>query len=488
MDIPMAQARQTKIERAKKEGAQTVFKAFLSHRYHSPDINSCFFRLFAERAQVQFSVDRGTIATNVTRLERLVRDVDAFIGLYSFSREGGERPRRAELEEAARYFNLELDLAIRSRKPAIVFVDSRYGAVIDPPSSIMRCDFDWQEMTSSAPSMRAEILRSRFHDFCEEVETALAYARAYARARKVEARTKVAILLPPGDSSSGGYDAQHLQVIREEIEDTGVNATILPWPPRLDSTFVRMLDEIDWAVVDLGERSAATGMVAYLHGRFIPCIRLIQIPPGEALPPIAASLFGAYSVGYPKDVVRWTDREMLQNGMRARINTIRDERRYIGTIAEAEAYFQSAALRKEAVFVSYSGKDRDVAGAIVSALKKKFQEVFDYQDGEAITAGTPWMKTIFERLSVAPISVPLLSANYFQSKNCEHEALQIMARHDEGRMRVIPIKLYDKELVLPPWMESLQYLRLWKYDGPDGTIKALVDHLDKSQRTKTGPS
>jgi TIR domain len=477
MEILMVQAR-----RSKAEGARTVFKAFLSHRYRSPEINTYFFRLFAERAQVQFSIDRGTMATNVTRLERLVRDADAFIGLHSFPREGGERPRRAELETAAQYFNLELDLAIRSRKPAIVFVDSRYGAVIDPPSSIMRCDFDWQEVTSPAPSARTEILRQRFREFCSQVDASLAYVRA----RKDDVRTKVAILLPPVLGPDGGYDKEHLHVIQDEIRDTGADPTVLPWPPRLDSGLASTLDQIDWAVVDLGEQSTATGIVAYLHGRFIPCVRLIQTPPSEALPPVATALFGAHKVGYPKDIVRWTDAETLQSGMRARIQTIIDERRHIGTIAEAEAYFQSAALRKEAVFVSYSGKDRDLAGTVVSALKRKFQEVFDYQDGAAITAGTPWMKTIFERLSVAPISVPLLSANYFQSKNCEHEALQIMARHDEGRMHVIPIKLYDKELALPPWIESLQYLRLWTYEGPDATIKALVDHLEKLQGAKTG--
>jgi len=467
--------------RSKATGAKTVFKAFLSHRYRSPDINSYFFRLFAERAQVQFSVDRGTLATNVTRLERLVRDADAFVGLYSFPREGGERPRRAELEAAAQYFNLELDLAIRSRKPAIVFVDSRYGAVIEPPSSITRCDFDWQEVLSSAPSPRAEILRQRFQEFCGQVDASLAYART----RKDDVRTKVAVLLPPGTSSSGGYDEGHLQVIRDEIRDTGADATILPWPPRLDSALACTLDQIDWAVVDLGEASAATGIVPYLHGRFIPCIRLVQMPPGDALPPTAAMLFGAHKVGYPKDIVRWTDKKTLQDGVRARIHTIIDERRHVATIAEAEAYFQSAALRKDAVFVSYSGKDRDLASTIVSALKREFQDVFDYQDGEAVTAGTPWMKTIFERLSVAPIAVLLLSVNYFQSKNCEHEALQIMARHDQGRMHVIPIKLYDKELDLPPWIESLQYLRLWKYADLNATMKAFLEHLQKLQGSKT---
>jgi hypothetical protein len=57
------------------------FKAFLSHRYKSPDVNLYFFNLFAESAEVQFEVDEGAFATNVTRLERMIRGADAFIGI-----------------------------------------------------------------------------------------------------------------------------------------------------------------------------------------------------------------------------------------------------------------------------------------------------------------------------------------------------------------------------------------------------------------------
>jgi hypothetical protein len=63
--------------------SDVVFRAFLSHRYKSPEVNEYFFDIFnAAAANPQFSVDRGTIATSVTRLERLIRGADAFIGIY----------------------------------------------------------------------------------------------------------------------------------------------------------------------------------------------------------------------------------------------------------------------------------------------------------------------------------------------------------------------------------------------------------------------
>ncbi len=47
-------------------------KAFLSHRYKSPDVNLYFHELFAEVAEVRFEVDIGQLPTNVTRLEAIL--------------------------------------------------------------------------------------------------------------------------------------------------------------------------------------------------------------------------------------------------------------------------------------------------------------------------------------------------------------------------------------------------------------------------------
>ena len=46
---------------------------FLSHQYRATSLNLFFYKLFSEVADVQFEVDRGEFATNVTRLERKIR-------------------------------------------------------------------------------------------------------------------------------------------------------------------------------------------------------------------------------------------------------------------------------------------------------------------------------------------------------------------------------------------------------------------------------
>jgi|SRR5947207_15869533 len=110
----------------KKPSPSLSFKAFLSHRYKSPVVNLYFFNLFSKLAEVQFEVDEGSSTMNVTRVERIIRNCDAFIGIYPFPGASGEASRE-KLQEASQYFRLELDLAVRSRKPAIIFYDELYG-------------------------------------------------------------------------------------------------------------------------------------------------------------------------------------------------------------------------------------------------------------------------------------------------------------------------------------------------------------------------
>src|SRR2546430_1358108 len=103
-----------------------AFDAFLSHRYKSPEVNLYFYKMFAETASVQFRVDIGLRQLSTARLERVIRNVDAFIGIYSIPGDPTASPDLDSLMHLSRYFRLELDMAIRSRRPSIVFCDERY--------------------------------------------------------------------------------------------------------------------------------------------------------------------------------------------------------------------------------------------------------------------------------------------------------------------------------------------------------------------------
>jgi hypothetical protein len=457
-------------------------KAFLSHRYRSPEINRYFFSIFAGEALVQFSVDQGVFATNVTRLERLVRDADAFVGIFPYPASEGAAAGKADLEKESRYFRLELDLAERAQKPAVAFIDSRYGDVIHPPQSVIQCRFDSQEICGAAPPARAPLFEQTFRSFCGQVRAWQSYTTI--RAVNAIGRNDVGILLPPMDRQGCGYSDEQIRLIADEIEQTGAAPCRLAWPPRVDMAFARHLEEFDYVVVDVGERSAASGIVGYLHGQFVPCLRLLQMPKADRGidPGVLATLFGAHEVGYPKDIVRWQDEASLHTGVHSRIQTIKEPRKHISSYSEAEDYFNDAAMRKEAVFISYSGSDIDVAAPLIAAFKRRFQQVFDYRTPGEIPAGERWLETIFQRLSTAPVGVPLISRSYFESGNCVHEGQQMIAQGDNKKMRVIPIKVTDEKLDLPSWLQATQYLRMADYREAAAAVEGVIRQLGPPSR------
>jgi hypothetical protein len=460
--------------------ARRPFRAFLSHRYKSPRVNEYFFSLFDGIATPVFQVDEGTKATSVTRLERMVRDSDGFIGLYPFPT--GSEPSVERLRADSRYFRLELDLAERASKPTISFIDQRYGAVVKPPRSMVQVRFLDAEAVPGARMPGEEDVKLRIAEFCNRVQAARAYG--LSRSSIGQDRTKVGILLPPDDGSGTGYSPGHISLIAEEIEKlTPQMAVPMQWPPLLNSRFEADLEEMDWVVVDLGPASAACGIVSYLHGRFIPMLRLCQVNKqiaDDSIPSqLEMTLFGSFEVGYRKDIVRWVDHVSLKAEIDKRIALIYSESIFISTPDEALKYFRKAALRNEAVFVSYSGKDGAQAGPIIAALRRRFQQVFDYRaaDERPIPAGTDWIDEIFKKIATMPLGVILLSPDYLASGNCRHEMNEMVARKDSGGMKIVPIRL--RETPSSPVLGAIQYLRVENFGDADQIMAALIKDIDE---------
>lgn len=450
-----------------------AFNTFLSHRYKSPEVNLFFFRLFADIAEVQFEVDEGTFATNVTRLERMIRAADSFIGIYPFPGDAEAAKQPEELRKASRYFRLELDLAIRSQKPAIVFYDDRYGNLLRGPGHVISIPFNFREITSAGQVTKAKKYKEEFKEFSEIVSTSMDYNVK----RRNDSKSKIGMALPL-QAADNCYEPDDVKLIEELLEQYGFDDhKILRWPATLNRDSYALFHDADWVIVDTGEEMAKTGIPAYLHGQFVPMLRMRRCPPDQAEAQPSAlekTLFGDIEVGYNKDIVAWNNHEKLKADLQERLLTIKGDVRRIANMLEAENYFQSAALRKDAVFLSYSGKDRDLAADISAELKRHFQTVFDYRDGQSIRPGEPWMDEIFKQLSSSAIGVPLLSENYFNSGNCVHEAQEMIASRDSKKMKVIPIKLYKDALNSPAWIQNIQYLRYTDYPGVQEVVKEII--------------
>jgi TIR domain-containing protein len=450
--------------------ALPAFNVFLSHRYKSPDINLFFHELFARQAVLQFEVDEGVtfkpmkddsvvqgVPTNVTRLERMLRGADAFVGIYPISVGATDLLTPEQLKQESRYFRLELDLAVRAGKPALVFYDQRFKAQLACPSGVFARSFDAQEIGPGRQAPSAAAFGNVFTDFCASVSASIALA-ALKGGRTRSAR--VGLLLPPA-GTPGGYSEEHRDLIEAALRDSDYVPVRLRWPAPLGRELLVECADLDYVVVDVGDDALSAAAVAFLHGRFVPALRLRRIDDGmPETSRLEQALFGSLSVGYPKDIVRWRNADELNAGVRSRIQVIDLPAKRIATPAEAQEYFTRSSKRPVNVFVSYSGRDAEAAARICEALSKRFQKVFNYKDGESIRPGEPWLREIFDQLATAAIALPLISDEYFLSGNCEHEAREIIARRDNQGLHVIPVKLKQKVSV-PSWFADIQSERLF---------------------------
>src|SRR5262245_23205516 len=103
-------------------------RTFLSHKYKSTAANLYFWSVLSEEAGFQFEVDEGTKPTNVTRLELMMRASDAVVGIFTLPDPRATLSKDELLKESA-YFRLEADIALRSGRPVLLFVDRRYAPI-----------------------------------------------------------------------------------------------------------------------------------------------------------------------------------------------------------------------------------------------------------------------------------------------------------------------------------------------------------------------
>jgi hypothetical protein len=408
----------------------------------------------------------------------MIRDADAFIGVFPIPGDPLAVHDRASLLKFSRYFRLELDMAMRSRKPTLVFRDRRYGKIFRMPAEISSYQYDPQDIGRPVRTpARLKLQRT--------AKTFFSYLAASVRAdaahgEKNYERDLIGVLLPVDNAY-----ADLVGAVRELLSEKGLEPLVLNWPPYLDSDYLTQLRRCDWVVLDTST-SVGEVLLAFLHGQVIPTLRVrhTDTPNSTSLTPSATEnvLFGALEVGYRKDFISWHTADELLSGLSSRIDAIRLEPELIGDSSRATRYFASAAKRKELVFLSYSGEDADQGAQFDNELRKHFQEVFNYRVAGVLRAGEPWIDQVFENLSAAAIGVLLISEAYNSSDYCMVEARNLFDAYLAKKLYLLPVRL-DKAPP-PPFLVSLQYERRWQRT-PAEIVDDLVARLGNGKSSPT---
>jgi hypothetical protein len=119
-----------------------VVRVFLSHRYKSAEVNLRLFEPLTKDFDARFAVNDGLERTSTTRLERLIRESDAFVGFHSLPDDLAVVPDVALLRTKSRYFRLETEMAVRVRRSVLLFADQRYGSLVNPGRALPEFRFD----------------------------------------------------------------------------------------------------------------------------------------------------------------------------------------------------------------------------------------------------------------------------------------------------------------------------------------------------------
>lgn len=441
-----------------------VISAFLSHSYHAPAVNLFFYELNSSIATITFKVDRGKFSTSTTRLERMIRDAEAFVGVWPVPDEPDKSWSQADLAHQARYFRLELEMAIRARKPGIVFTDRRYGRLLRTPPGIEHLTYDPQEISLSTDSPSWPRLRAKVGRYWRDLHPQLV-------SRQLDAPFEegcVGVVF-------GQYDDLDAASVAEDVvSQQGFDPVRIP--RTLSITCLNDLRRCDWVIADVTD-PGIEAMTAFLYGQFVPVLRTRR-----RTDPIPAStvddvLFGDLTVGYCKDVTDWSTEPELRNGLRERLDRIAQDNILIGNQKAAVTYFRSAAKRKDPVFLSYAGEDAAVGGEFGTVLRQRFQEVFDYRDDISLNVGDYWQEQIASKLSATTVGVILFSEHYSTSPYCLDESRQLHKGMLDGRAKLLPVRL--DESPAPPLLSGLQYARVSRQTPAEIVERFIRTQLDE---------
>jgi hypothetical protein len=421
-------------------------RIFLSHRYKSAEVNQRFFELINESAVVQFEVDEGVKATSTTRLERMIRDVDAFVGIYALDDDPHVTVPATRLASTTRYFKLELDIALRQRKPMITFIDRRFGQELTAAPAGYK--FAVQDLLSQGGLQVRRRLAGHWADFC----------RTVADYVPLEEADSVGVLLSPDVAR---------EVVGALVE---LNSSVEVLSAALDDSAIARLRRCDWVLVDMSHPAAIT-VVAFMRGCGLPVLR---IAPADRRPDAATDhlLYGRLASHYTKDLITWTDIADLISSIQERVARISEFGKLIDGHAQARAHFQKALKINKRVFVSYAKEDADFAARISAALRARFQEVFNYKENP-MGHGTRWLDEMLSSLAGSAVGVPLMSPSYEKSSYCMEEARRMASAEVVGRMRVFPILVKGDDLDL---FKSLQRVRADRLE-PEEIVDGIVQQV-----------
>jgi nucleoside phosphorylase len=425
--------------------------AYFSHSYRPGDreVNEFFWSLFWESG-FTFAVDPESPTLSIPHLELMMRWSACFVAVVT------HRPQQAYYKSSP-FIVYEYGLAVRAQKPRLIFVEAGVPGQYFSESAV----------TIAFDRRRLEERREGFRDLIKQLAD---QSRAYSNLADRQ-RGPAGLLLPQNSQyrEAKGAIAKLLSAAGHEPREivTGFDNSF---------QFALRLDECDFILIDVGSKSIPTWVYPFLHGRFIPTVRLMHQATADdrKAAPVLDNDDALTAAGVMDEVViHWSTSDELITQLERQVEKLFQLRRPFLSEEEGLRYLRSLGRRKESIFISNAGEDNNFASGLVRALNLQNILPFHYVYENQLTLGKDWHEELKERVRSSQLFVPLISEAYWESEWCKEE--YEIARHLEGQglLTMYPYFLDDsKQPQVPAHGRKLSHL------SEEVGIKQIVDDVD----------
>jgi hypothetical protein len=401
---------------------------YLSHSYRPEHqaINQKFWPLF-EAAGFYFCVDPPSNITTTAHLEQMMNASSCYVAIVHLREE-------IPTYRCSPFILYEFGLAVQARRPMLLLIDSKIGK--DSPQFERVAEGDKVVFNAADPLASIADLRLKIEQL---------RARALPVPSSAGRRT-IGVLLARGRESKGYGEKAVFEAIAKAAAGSGFRCERMTVPTEHNAYLSLQLDAYPAVILDVRGDTLPEWVFAYVHGRLIPSLKLVQVKPSEVpadvrLPALVRGLRMDDNEPGVESVIYWRQADDLFDQLSQAFHKLDQEPTRLRRRREGQIYFNSIGRAPARVFISNDGTMNPLAGRLSNLLGLNNIERFQYKDTDAIKTGTDWPAKIKQELQDCQLFVALLSEKYWQSEWCRKEMQTALERHRQGTLQILPYRV-----------------------------------------------
>ena len=430
---------------------------YFSHSYRPEDraCNEFFWKEFAKRG-FYFSVDPPSDVNTHTHLERMMNESSCYVAVIN---ERLESPKyRCSLSILS-----ELGMSLQAQRPRLLIVDKEIA------NSELFEQFSHEEILPFSADPLAVDPEELEQKIKKLQERALNLPDPVLRPRG-----HIGVLIPR-ENKRGAYGGSKVRkAIKEAAVWRGFGCKDIEVPISHNALFALELAKCEAVVLDVRGDMVPKWVFAYIYGRMIPSIKLVNIVPGELpssidLPPLVEGLRMDENEPGVESVIYWRDANDLSFQLQRDFKKLKQGPTWLREEHEGLSYFGTIARRPARVFISNSSAaNEQLAVPLENLLTLNNIDAFQYKAKDAILIGSNWQKRIMDEVKNCDLFVALIGEGYKESKWSMKEVDIAKERARQGEVTLFPYNVDNQDVA---FMDEFQVVGL-----PNEQIEA-VKHV-----------